>query len=668
MGQWLTVADGLKDNAIQSVAMDPAGHLWVAYYAPLGLSRLDWAGGTLHLHHYAAADGLPSDVVYLQFFDARGSYWIGTDNGAAVLQGGHWTQYSSLNGLVWNDCNAGAFLTEKTGAVWIGTSSGMSRFFPASQPAPPVAATLITAVTRNASPTTASVFDSATHSVSLRFTVLSYGNQHPLFRYRLDQNRPWNRTSEREVYFAELPSGTYHFEVQGEMSPGVWSLPAVRDFRIRPPWYLSWPFKIGAPSVLACLIWLGWRRRERLAHQIRAELEAAVTERTRSLAAATARAEQESRFKGEFLANMSHEMRTPLNGILGLTRLALELSHEPELVRHLNTVHFSAKVLLSLINDVLDLAKIEAGMLKIVPVAFDPRALLNEVRSMLAAEATNKGLKLEIDVDSSVPEWVSCDDSRLRQILVNLIGNALKFTHHGGVTIRMRHDGAHLHCAVRDTGIGIAHEQQALIFEVFRQADNSTARRYGGSGLGLAISRKLVESMGGAIGIQSEPGNGSTFFFDVQAPLACATERSTTPTTIATPDIPPMRILVAEDNRVNQYLLVALLRKRGHTPVLANDGKEALAAFDRESFDLILMDIQMPDMDGLEAVRIIRQREAVTGTRVPVIAVTARAMPGDRAEILAAGMDDYLEKPIQSEQLDAVLNRFSRVYTPALTH
>jgi signal transduction histidine kinase/ligand-binding sensor domain-containing protein/ActR/RegA family two-component response regulator len=687
-GRLLTVADGLLDNAVQSVALGPDGQLWIAYYPPIGLSSLTWTaqrtqgvppdtatcpyctayskGRKPSFHHFTIADGLPSNVIYSQFFDSRAHHWIGTDNGAAVREDGRWARYDTANGLIWNDCDAMAYLAEPDGAVWIGTSAGLSRFFPLPHPPPPVPATLITSVLSNNDPAHGDVFDFGTHSLAIRFTMLSYLRPDPLFRYRLGQDRPWIKTFEREVNFAELPAGHYQFEVQGEMASGIWSYPASRFFRIKPSWFLKVPVEITALSVLACLIWLGWRRRERLARKIREDLEAAVTERTRSLVAATARAEQESRFKGEFLANMSHEMRTPLNGILGLTRLALESSQEPEVVRHLDTVHFSAKVLLSLINDVLDLAKIEAGMLKIVPVAFAPRALLKEVRRMLEAEATKKGLSLEVEIDSSVPEWVSCDDSRLRQILLNLIGNALKFTHQGGITVALQHDGADLQCAVHDTGIGIAREQQALIFEVFRQADNSTARRYGGSGLGLAISRKLVESMGGTIRIQSEPGSGSTFAFEVQAPLADAPVEDVRPASPATPSAPRMRILVAEDNPVNQYLLVALLRKRGHTPVLANNGEEALAAVAREPFDLILMDIQMPGMDGLEAVRIIRQREAGIATRLPVVAVTARAMPGDRAEILAAGMDDYLEKPIQSEQLDVILNRVASALAPAL--
>ncbi len=655
----LTAKDGLKDTSVQSVTVGPSGEVWIAYFAAVGLSRLDWEGEGFRLRHYTTADGLPSNLIYSQFFDARGRHWIGTDSGVAMWEGKRWIEHDTSDGLISNDCNAQAYLTDPDGAVWIGTSGGLSRFLPAPRNVPPAPSTLITALLRNDAVTAGDVFDSGTRTVALRFTMLAYQQQNPLFRYRLGYTNRWIETRAREVHFAELPPGSYHFEVQGDIGAGAWSYPAARGFVIRPPWFRSWPFLAGAASTLSALIWFGWRRRERNQQKLRADLEAAVAERTRGLAAATARAEQESRFKGEFLANMSHEMRTPLNGVLGLTKLALELSNQPEVAEHLATVQFSAKVLLSLINDVLDLAKIEAGMLEIVPVAFAPRPLVEEVRSILESEAQSKGLLLETLIDETVPEWVKADECRLRQVLMNLIGNAIKFTQSGGITVELRHDGAQLQCAVTDTGIGIEAAQQAMVFEVFRQADSSTSRRHGGSGLGLAISLKLVKSMGGSIELQSEPGRGSTFSFGILAPAAAAPAAPLAPS-IEAPGR-PLRILVAEDNKVNQHLLLALLRKRGHSPVVANNGREALEAYARERFDLLLMDIQMPEMDGIEAVRQIRVTEALSkGPRTPVVAVTARAMLGDRDQIMAAGMDDYLEKPIRTEQLDAVLSRFAR--------
>jgi signal transduction histidine kinase/ActR/RegA family two-component response regulator len=457
---------------------------------------------------------------------------------------------------------------------------------------------------------------------------------------------------------AELPAGSYGFEVQGEVEPGVWSRPALLEFRIRAPWFLSWACRVSVLLLLAGLTWLGWRRREARQRKVRAQLKAAVEERTRDLIAARARAEQASRIKSEFVANISHEMRTPLNGVIGFIHLALQQPASPEVTEYLRIAQLSAKGLLNLINDILDFSKMESGRLEIVPRVFALRPFITDITSLLGQDAARKKLKLESFVDSSVPEWVLADHERLRQVLVNLLGNAIKFTAHGSVSLEVAHSGNQLECTVRDTGIGIPREKQEIIFEAFQQADNSTSRSYGGTGLGLTISKKLVESMGGHLMLASEPGQGSTFWFTINAPTASA------PAPVAEPreEMPalPLRILVVEDNRVNQHLALELLRKRGHTTAVAGNGQEALATIERDSFDLVLMDIQMPEMDGLEAVRHIREAEARTGLHLPVVAMTARAMAGDREAILAAGMDDYLEKPVQMEKLDAVLRRVSK--------
>ena len=488
--------------------------------------------------------------------------------------------------------------------------------------------------------------------------MLSYRRQNPTFRYRIGTDTdPWVETQAHEVRFAELPAGSYRFEVQGEVQPGVWSRPALLQFRIRAPWFLSWPCRVSLLFLLIGIIWLWWRRREAGQLKVRAELEVAVEERTRDLTAARARAEQASRVKSEFVANISHEMRTPLNAVIGFTHLALQMAAQPEVVEYLKNVHLSAKGLLNLINDILDFSKMESGRVEIVPVAFALRPFIAEIASILGREALRKRLELKRIIEDSTPEVVFADQGRLRQVLVNLMGNAIKFTSRGVVTLQVSHSANQLKFAVSDTGIGIPPDKQDTIFEAFQQADNSTSRRYGGTGLGLTISKKLVESMGGQIMLESEPGKGSTFWFTIDAPAASA------PTLVAQPleemSARPMRILVAEDNRVNQHLMLALLRKRGHTTTVAVNGVEALAAIERDSFDLVFMDIQMPEMDGLEAVRRIRMAEATNGLRLPVVAMTARAMAGDREAILAAGMDDYLEKPIQMERLDAVLSQVS---------
>lgn len=497
--------------------------------------------------------------------------------------------------------------------------------------------------------------------------MLSYRRHNPTFRYRIGTEAdPWVQTQAREVRFAELPVGSYRFEVQGEVEPGVWSHYALLKFRIRAPWFLSWPFRVSLLFFLAGIIWAWWRQREARQLRVRAELEVAVEERTRDLTAARARAEQASRVKSEFVANMSHEMRTPLNAVIGFTHLALQLAAQPEVVEYLKNVDLSAKGLLDLINDVLDFSKMEAGRIEIVPEPFALRPFVSDIASILGREASRKNIELNSVVADSAPDGVFADPARLRQVLVNLLGNAIKFTSRGAVNLLVDHSAKQLKFTVSDTGIGIPSEKQKVIFEAFQQADNSTSRRFGGTGLGLTISRKLVESMGGHLQLSSEPGKGSTFWFSIEAPPVAVPAPNPKPLE-ATP-ARAIRILVAEDNRVNQHLMRALLRKRGHIAVVAANGVEALAALHRDSFDLVLMDIQMPEMDGLEAVRRIRRAEELTGQHLPVVAMTARAMAGDREAILAAGMDDYLEKPVQMERLDAVLSRIASAGPPGPNH
>ena len=661
--RWLTAADGLRDNVIQSAVLGPDGQLWIDYFAPVGISRISLAGGATRMQHFSSAEGLPSDVIYAQFFDARGRHWITTDNGAALLEGGRWVRYDTTNGLVWNDCNAHSFLADADGSVWIGTSAGLGRYRPFDLPPVMRPATLITSILRNDQPTQSMVFDSQTQSVGLRFTMLSYLSQSPRFRYRIGgMSSPWVQTIGHEVRLAELARGTYDFVVQGEIAPGVWSTPATAHFQLKAPWYLSWPCQLGIAASILAVFWLWWRNRERRQLRVREELERAVTERTRDMAAATSRAEQASRVKGDFVANISHEMRTPLNGVIGLTQLALELTEDPEVAEHLRIAQLSARGLLSLINDVLDFSKLEAGGMQVVRAAFELRPLLRDLRSLFAQEATRRDLKLEVVADDDLPDWVLADEDRLRQVLVNLIGNALKFTLSGRVIISVDHFGETLRFSVADTGIGIPADKQALIFEAFQQGDNSTSRRYGGTGLGLTISKRLVESMGGSLELESAPGKGSTFSFTLHAPSTSPSVQSSSP--LKEPSARPMRILVAEDNRVNQYLILALLKKLGHSAEVACNGVQALAALSGGMFDIVLMDIQMPELDGLQTTARIREGEHETNEHLPIVALTARAMPGDRELFLDSGMDDYVEKPIQEQALAAVLNRMSELIRP----
>ena len=674
-GRWTRfgAAQGLKADGVTHVAEAADGAIWIAYREPAGVSRLESGSGP-GIRHFTQRDGLPSDYVLFLGFDSQQRLWAGTDNGVAVQQGSKWKILTHEDGLIWDDCAANAFLAEADGTVWIGTLKGLSRYRPDPQPlspAPPAA--VVTSVRfgpRAADPANLPEVPFREHDFQVAFAGLTFlSEKNVRFRYQLEGlDEGWIETGQHEARYPSLPPGAYHFRVAARLAEGRWSQNAASvRFRILPPWWSTWWFRAISVGAGLLLLWLIVRSRVQRIRGEHQRLERSVQERTaelqlqksvverqkREIEGLLRDAQEISRLKSEFLANMSHEIRTPMNGVIGMTQLVLSTSLDDDQRDCISTVRDSAESLLVVINDILDFSKIEAGKMELSRESFVLNKCVQDALAMFTWKAQEKGLRLTCEISPEVPPLVYGDSDRLRQILLNLLGNAMKFTEVGAIALTVEPDRRHpgdLHFAVRDTGIGIEEEKQGLVFQAFAQADGSSRRRQGGTGLGLAICSKLVELMQGTIWVESTPGAGSTFHFTARLGEAAEDTKRTqiTPRDLraAACGIGVLRILLAEDNLVNQKLAQRAIQKMGHEIVVVENGRLAVEAAANGHFDVILMDLQMPEMDGFEATAAIRRLELDTGRHTPVIAMTAHAMHGDRENCLRAGFDDYISKPV----------------------
>ncbi len=683
-----TSKDGLLDNDVYQL-LPVGGEVLVAYDFRCGLTRLRPVLGVHGATHERLGPQYASERFYSLTADHAGKLYAGTGNGVLTFDGRRWNHLDMGDGLVWDDCSSSAIVTDAEGAVWIGTSRGLSRYLPnpslRRRFAPAVVVTATLAGGKALPEGNPAIVPYDLNSLDFQYAGLTFTDESQVrFRYRLQGlEKRWVETQAHSARYPALGPGRYQFQVLVCSAEGVWSEnPAQVDFEIQAPWWHSWWFA----GVCAALIMLAgraaylWRvqvmlqRQRSLQEAVRRgtrEIEGQKTEIERLLK----KSEQASRAKSEFLANMSHELRTPLTGVLGMADLVLQSEIAPSQRENLGILKQSAAGLLSIVNDILDLSKIEAGRMELNPEVFSLRQCVEEALQTLAAPALSKGLRLAVEWGPGVPAYVLGDALRLRQILLNLLGNALKFTDAGGIRLeagceRLNPEAeaeVELRFSVADTGAGIEAAQQAQIFEAFRQADNSKTRRHGGTGLGLAICKRLTALMNGRIWVESEPGAGSVFHFTVR--VREEAEAARRPRLARTADggieTRPRRILLVEDNEINRRVVVGLLEKHGQSIETAENGRVGLEKLEVEDYDLVLMDVQMPEMDGLEATRRIRERERGTGQRLPVVGLTALAMLGDREACLEAGMDACVYKPIDLlALLEAIEGACAEAETP----
>ena len=681
--RWLKEDVGLKTKVLGMPSLDPAGRVWVGHRDTGGASRVEYRGGSYQVVNIEGAKGAYTDLMYSFHFPPTGGVWSLTSSGVQILKAGRWVRLDRSDGLLWDECSQGAFLRASDGSYWIGTSRGVSRYAPRIEPEPsdPPSATIAEVRWGQASiePAHGVKFDVDGRTIQVRFSILEFRHAaRNRFRYRVD-GRDWVETSDRSLNLEQLSAGRHRVEVKAGSAEAGWSDRAeALEFEVSPRWYELWWIRLLISLASLTMVIVIWRLRNRRLESARRALERAVEVRTEQLRREKQKVEAQheqigrllqqaleaSRLKSEFLANMSHEIRTPMNAILGLMSLTLESDLDEKQREQLDGARSAAVSLMGVLTDILDLSKIEAGRFELCVAPFDLHRLISSVHSLFTHEAEAKGLELEMHLGLDVPVWVEGDKDRLRQVLVNLMSNALKFTERGRVSISAlagpeRGGKREISIAVEDTGIGIAEEHRELIFEGFRQADGSITRRFGGTGLGLAISKRILDEMNGKVQMRSRLGRGTKF--TVVLPMALAREPVQQAPAAAAHEPEPgrLRVLVAEDNLLNQKVAQRVLERRGHEVVLASTGLLALDAMARQDFDVVVMDLQMPEMDGIEATRRLRG-DGGPKSLIPILGFTASALPEDRDACMAAGMDGLVNKPVEPRLLISEVERLGR--------